>query len=151
MISASTHQQTPYFSDPDVANAVCGAIERECDRFGWSLKRYIVMPDHYHFVARSRFGKDLPAIVKRLHGSLSAFIRKRLAGDRRTGDKQSAKPPARERQRFFNNYWDTCLNSESEWLSALEYVRTNPVSAGLVEEPEEWELWGPKSANGLRQ
>ena len=133
LISASTSRGVPYFRVGRIAAEMCEQIERWYARFDWKLERFVVMPDHYHVVAYSRGGQDLPLITQRLHGRMSKTIRAHWASTK--GAKTT---------KFFNNYWDKCLNTEKEYLEALEYVRLNPVSAGLVCNEEAWQYAGPR-------
>lgn len=107
-------------------------------RAEWELALYVVMPDHYHVVTRSKLGIDLPKIVKRAHGRMAAEMRKRFAALGRIGE--ITKIPGQ----FFCNYWDTCLNSEKSLLEAMEYVRSNPRTAGLASIPEQYRFLGPR-------
>jgi REP element-mobilizing transposase RayT len=120
---------------------MCDRLEAEFRRFDWQIEMYVVMPDHYHAIVRSQKGNDLPAICKRLHGAMSSFLRKNSKSQPAAGDDG--------RSRYFNNYWDTCLKDEADWLLAKEYIRLKPVNAELVKELEAWPFFGPRSGNEL--
>lgn len=139
MISASTASGETWFTDPQLAEMLGHSLEEQYARFDWDLELYVVMPDHYHVVARSNRGRDLPAICKGVHGRMAAFIRRRLVELSRGAGRAVSLP-----QQYLNNYWDTCLNTQKQWLDALEYVRTNPIRAGLIADSEQYPFRGPQ-------
>jgi REP element-mobilizing transposase RayT len=40
---------------------------------------------------------------------------------------------------WYREYWDRFIRDERHLLAAREYIHNNPVKAGLVRRPEEWE------------
>jgi REP-associated tyrosine transposase len=92
-----------------------------------AVGRYVLMPDHIHlFVALPPDGILLTAWMK----SLRAVLGKTLlnAGYR--------KPHWQE------GFFDHVLRSRESYAQKWEYVRMNPVRAGLCVKPEEWPYQG---------
>ena len=120
---------------PLLANAKSFAIlrsewEAARTRYGWSVGRFVVMPDHVHFFCAC----DETANTKPLSGFVGGF------------KQWTAKAillslglPAPFWQREF---FDHLLRSDESYMSKWEYVRDNPVRAGLVRSAEEWPYAG---------
>jgi putative transposase len=90
----------------------------------WLVGRYIVMPDHLHlFAAPGQLGIPLDNWVTYWKSQLS-----------------KAKPdPASSWQ---VDHWDTRLRSGESYEAKWEYVKNNPVRAGLVRLSDEWPYQG---------
>jgi putative transposase len=92
-----------------------------------AVGRYVIMPDHIHlFAAFPITGIALPNWVQ----SLRNVIGKRLL---RLG---IHKPHWQE------GFFDHLLRSYESYSQKWEYVRMNPVRAGLCEVPEAWPYQG---------
>ncbi len=89
----------------------------------WMVGRFIIMPDHLHLFCVSAEVMERP---------LGQWVRywKTLA---------SRRWPRREEQPVWQlDFWDTQLRRPTQYDEKWEYVRQNPVRAGLVAEPEAW-------------
>jgi REP element-mobilizing transposase RayT len=85
------------------------------------------MPDHVHlFVAFPPEGMTLPEWIK----ALKSMLGKQLL---RLG---TQKPHWQE------GFFDHVLRSAESYLQKWEYIRMNPVRAGLCKEAEEWPYRG---------
>lgn len=89
----------------------------------WSIGRYVLMPDHLHLFCA-------PAIHP--PESLTHWVAywKRLVAQA-TGQRLWQK-----------NFWDTQLRGHESYALKWEYVRNNPVRAGLVTRTEDWPYQG---------
>lgn len=89
----------------------------------WLVGRYVIMPDHLHLFCA-------PATIP--PNSITAWVSywKRLVAFSHGGT-------------FWQkNYWDTQLRGHESYDAKWEYVRWNPVRAGLVANPDEWPYQG---------
>ncbi len=99
-------------------------------RYGWSVGRFVAMPDHLHFFCA----------VDEAQGSasLSRFI----AGFKEWSAKgilrNASLPPPLWQKQFFDHVLRSDESYESKWI----YVRENPVRAGLVSAAEDWPYGG---------
>ena len=96
--------------------------------FEWAVGRYVVMPDHVHFFASPC--ADTAKALSILVGSWKSWTRKEM---------RSAVDPSFEWQREF---FDHLLRSTESYAQKWEYVRMNPVRAGLVASADEWPYQG---------
>jgi len=101
----------------------------------WMVGCYMVMPDHVHFFAT-------PA--SRDHKSLSDFM---------GGWKSWTRRMIREFIPGFDwqkEFFDHLLRSEESYSEKWDYVRQNPVRAGLIGRTEDWAYQGELNKLGFR-
>jgi putative transposase len=95
--------------------------------YGAWLGAYVLMPDHLHlFVSIDDQQIRLSAWMKALKGTLSSELRA----------KGCASPY------WQKGFFDHILRSEESYSEKWQYVRENPVRAGLVKSWEEWPYLG---------
>ena len=95
--------------------------------YGWSVGSFVIMPDHVHFFCRST-----PESV-----SLSKFIGKWKERASKGLKQIGYTPPVWQRE-----FFDHILRSEENYSEKWNYVRENPVRAGLVRDALEWPYQG---------
>jgi REP element-mobilizing transposase RayT len=113
----------PKLRHPQIAQMVVEAIERRRQRADWHVFAYVVMPTHLHLFSEIGAAglKETVEDFKRWTGHQAAAI---LAGDG---------------QRFWQREWfDHWSRSEEEDEKIVNYIRANPVKAGLVQSPTDW-------------
>ncbi len=95
----------------------------------WCVYAAILMPDHLHLIAAPR-ERNLPV------GNLSAAIKRWMRQEMRANCRAGA-PPA-ESWQWQPGSFDRLLRSDESAQSKWEYMRENPVRAGLVKDWSEW-------------
>jgi REP element-mobilizing transposase RayT len=126
-LTVCTQDRKPVLATPEVVNLLRESWSRTV---GWEVGRFIVMPDHVHlFCAPS----ELPP------PTLAPWVRywKMLASRRW--------PRPADQPVWQLDFWDTQLRHVAHYDEKWEYVRQNPVRAGLVGEPEAWPYQGELS------
>lgn len=99
------------------------------ERHGWAVGRYVIMPDHVHF-----FVTQVPTPEKTLSqtiGLWKEWTAKRIL-------KATDEPASLWQPEFF----DHLLRSEESLAEKWNYVRENPVRAGLTVKPNDWPYAG---------
>jgi putative transposase len=88
----------------------------------WLVGRYVVMPDHIHLFCAPNVMPAKPlgnwvrfwkATVSKAHSAVEGTF-------------------------WQTDFWDTQLRGHESYASKWEYVRNNPVRAGLVARTEDW-------------
>ncbi len=121
MVTATTLNRVPYFDAPDLRSRLQDELLGCADRFGWGLQSWGVMPDHYHFMARSpEEPQTLPMMIRRLH-SVTAIAVNKSAGV--------------SNRKIWRQYWDTRIRDERDYFARMAYVYHNPVKHGLTLDP----------------
>ena len=102
----------------------CYRAEQE---FGVAVGRYVLMPDHVHlFVAFPSDGVVLVAWIQ----SLRAVLGKVLLN------------VGHDKPHWQEGFFDHVLRSAESYAQKWDYVRMNPVRAGLCATPEQWPYQG---------
>ena len=127
-ITLCVEDRTPVLADP-CAWGICRASFDKLDQ--WTILAAIAMPDHLHLLA---------APVADREASLSAFAKwfKRWFNEAYWKDRQSASGIAAKSWRWQEGCFDRLLRSDESLSEKWEYLRQNPVRAGLVEDPDDW-------------
>ena len=93
----------------------------------WLVGRYVIMPDHIHLFCAPG-GGNCPSLAqwvkywKTLVSRLWAW--------------------PEEQPIWQKSFWDTQLRGGESYAGKWEYVRNNPVRAGLCKKPEDWPWQG---------
>jgi len=113
----------------DDFHAIAIEVWRNCEEhYGWTVGRYVIMPDHVHFFAYD----------SHVESTLSEFVGKW---------KEWTAKYCRRRLGFMMPLWqpeffDHILRSSESYEEKWEYVRNNPTRAGLAESADGWKYQG---------
>lgn len=120
-VTAGTYEKLPFLNNAAKLDLHLELLFDCATEFGWQLEAWAVFSNHYHFVAHSGAASaDLKTFLGKLHACSSRTINKL---DQTSG------------RRVWYRYRDTELTYERSYLARLNYVHTNPVKHGLVEDP----------------
>ncbi|HEY8933070.1 MAG TPA: transposase [Rariglobus sp.] len=97
-------------------------------RQGWAVGDYVIMPDHVHLFARQ--ATEGCALSKWMQAWKSI-------GARRIAERLKVESPVWQK-----DYFDRFLRSAESYSEKWDYVRMNPVRAGLVADAESWPWQG---------
>jgi putative transposase len=142
MVTGSVLYKKPLLNSADKLEYFCETLIEHAGLAGWSLEAWVVMQNHYHFVAKSpENARSLKSLIQALHSITAKFVN-RVDGI-----------PGRQ---VWYNYWDSCIRSERSYQARLNYVIMNPVKHGFVQHPAEYPFssyhWFYESAEpGFRQ
>ena len=99
-------------------------------RHGWTVGRFVVMPDHVHFFCVSDESSDA-AQLSHFVGAFKQWTAKSIL--RSSG----IVAPLWQRE-----FFDHVLRSDESYESKWRYVLENPVRAGLVKAADDWPYGG---------
>ena len=124
-ITFCTWRKSPLLACRDIDNAFCQAAH-DAQAHTIAVGQYMIMPDHIHcFIRIGRDGR-IGLAVKALKRSITKVV-------------HSTQADVRVWQEGF---FDHVLRSAESYSEKWEYVRANPVRAGLVKHVEEWPFQG---------
>ncbi len=136
---------------PEVAVCVVDTWQRFAGE-RYDLLAWVVMPNHVHVLIRAYPGGALGKIVQSWKSFTGRKIREVMeseetcrAGARRSqgGASPGGTAPDGASQAgggaWMREYWDRVIRDEKHFQTALNYIHANPVKAGLVSSPEEWD------------
>ena len=96
---------------------------------GWAIGRYVIMPDHVHFFSRPELGaKPLSEFV----GSWKSYTSRKINALARPRSTPTATTL------WQREFFDHVLRSDESYSEKWNYVRDNPVRAGLVSSTDDW-------------
>ena len=111
-----------------VRDILHGIWARSGERNGWFVGFYVLMPEHVHFFARQAVESDTMAKWVEMWKSVSA---------RRIAAILEISPPIWQEE-----YFDRFLRSSDSYSDKWNYVRENPVRAGLAQKADDWPYQG---------
>ena len=127
-VTACACDRKPILTKREIHEAFLAFAHRG-EAHGAYIGAYVIMPDHLHLFVALEPDRQLSLWMKSLKNSLSKALR-------------GLTIPAPHWQKGF---FDHVLRSDESYSQKWEYVRDNPVRAGLAKSFEEWpyggELW----------
>jgi putative transposase len=124
-VTVTTWQRQRVFSDAAQVQRTCEMLERAARTTGFTLLAYCFMPDHLHLLVEGSRDSDLAHFMKSFKQA-SSFEHKRRVGQ-----------PLWQR-----SYYDHVLRTEDEIGRAVDYILSNPVRAGLVDDAAAYPFLG---------
>jgi REP element-mobilizing transposase RayT len=121
-ITFCTHQRKRFLACDDVHAVFALFAKRAETSFNVAVGRYVIMPDHVHLFVRGAHDFRLGHWV----GLLKQFLGK------------AAKLPRAKTHLWQEGFFDHVLRSNESYAQKWNYVRENPVRAGLVKSAADW-------------
>jgi len=114
----------------DAVHAAFRAYAAKNSMRGFSVGRYVIMPDHIHLFVRVGREQRLDQYMRLMKQTLTKTIRL-------NHDMEHVWQPG---------FFDHLIRSSESCSEKWNYVRMNPVRAGLVADPEAWDYQGELEA-----
>ena len=127
-LTCCTADRRPVLTSPPAVEIILAAWRDAPQFFGWVIGRHVIMPDHVHFFARAT-----PEAK-----SLSIFMRDWKKWTAKKICAVTDTPAPIWQPEFF----DHVLRSPRSYSEKWDYVRNNPVRAGLAATPGAWPFAG---------
>jgi putative transposase len=125
-VTACTYERRAILSNESTHKAFRIFAEQGLEH-GAAIGAYVIMPDHVHlFVALDGEKINLPRWTKGLKGVLSKEFRERAISS----------------PYWQKGFFDHVLRSGESYSQKWDYVRDNPVRAGLVSHWQDWHYLG---------
>jgi REP element-mobilizing transposase RayT len=126
-VTFNTYDRRRILADDEIHEAFRSFCQRAEKEHRIAVGRYVLMPDHVHlFVAFPPDGMVLVAWIQSLRSVLGKMLVQFGYN----------KPHWQE------GFFDHLLRSSESYAQKWDYVRMNPVRAGLCTSPEEWPYQG---------
>lgn len=124
-LTVDAEQRQRHFVNPQFNDEVVALLRGEAVRCGCPIRIYCLMPTHLHLLAQpgSRSLIDLVGAFKKKTADL-------------------ARETCRIKKLWQRSFFDHRLRSYESELEQYEYIRMNPVRAGLVDHPADWPWTG---------
>jgi len=114
-ITSSIYQKRELLNDT-LKTQLIALLRQAFAEFRWTLEHWVVLNNHYHLMAFSDKGTDLPKIIARVHYQSGQLIRSVCSSD----------------LPVWWNYWDYCPRNEQDYFVRLNYLLNNPIKHGYT-------------------
>ena len=148
-ITTCTEKRHSILAQQPIAEILLEEWRAAENRHGWLVGRYVIMPDHVHFFcAPCREAKSLSDFV----GNWKRWTSRRIhalgePGTARPGTTSPATGRVGTRAPFGQaEFFDHLIRSDESYDEKWNYVRENPLRAGLVSSAELWPYAGEITA-----
>lgn len=126
-ITSSTLGKYLYYKTDSSKRAILNYLTKSLRHHFWELEDWVILDNHIHFIANApEKAATLTDVMCNFHRFSANWLAKN--GIRKKAEK------------YFHNYWDTCLTYERSYFARLNYIWYNPVKHGYVNSPEEWKF-----------
>ncbi len=126
LVTMVTHRRKPAFVDLLCARLLVGELRRLSNEGNCEWLAWMLMPDHFHGLARLGSQSSLSAVIRLLKGRSARRIQQ-ARGDR---------------GRFWQTgYHDRALRRQEDRRAVARYIVANPLRAGLVERIGDYPHW----------
>ena len=133
-LTCSCYHRQPWLASPRRRDLFLTILEEVRQRYQFVVVGYVVMPEHIHLLI-SEPERGTPSTVMQV--LKQRFARRVLR--RRRNPAQTEMWPALEERVWQRRFYDFNVWSRHKRIEKLRYMHENPVKAGLVLEPEQWE------------
>ena len=117
--TGAVYQKRCLLTTPTTKEIVIKYLFQFIEKYRWELFDWVVLENHYHFLAKVNRGGDIPRFINTFHKTSAFHIKKELDID--------IKP-------FWYQYWDRCIRNEKHFYETATYILYNPVKHGYVED-----------------
>jgi REP element-mobilizing transposase RayT len=125
-VTFCTHERQRFLAKDEVHTAFVLFAKRAEETFNVAVGRYVIMPDHVHLFVRGDCNFRLGPWI----GALKQALAKAATLSQAKG------------QIWEEGFFDHVLRSNESYSQKWNYVRENPVRAGLVKLAADWPLQG---------
>lgn len=160
-LTTRTYENRPYFRNRETASILWEEIKFYKQKYGFTLLGYVIMPDHVHLLIwwdkEEKPELNVSKIVQMIKGATARrcidLLRTRgweqmlpsTHKDRglQATQNKGASPKSHERNLKYRlwqpGFYDFNVYNEEKLLEKLNYMHNNPVKAGLVLSPSDYE------------
>jgi putative transposase len=129
-VTTKAFQNRPLFRVTEIAETVVQTLQLYRHRGEYLLHEFVLMPDHLHILITPSSTNTLEKTMQFIKGGSSYRL------NQKRGHKIDL---------WHTGFHDWTIRDSADWGAKAQYIRLNPVKAGLVERSEDWPY---SSANG---
>jgi len=115
----------PIFKSPELCLILIDNLKFYREKMQFKIFGYVIMPDHFHGLIKPQDSVTVSDIMR----SIKSY-----------SSKQIAEVCGRKGSLWQSRFYEHVTRSEQDLLIKLEYIHNNPVRAGLVENPHDYEF-----------
>jgi REP-associated tyrosine transposase len=130
-VTTKTSQNRALFHVTEIAETVIQTLLHYRDNGEYLLHEFVLMPDHLHVLLTPSPTNSLEKVMQFIKGGSSHRLHQQR------GQKIDL---------WHSGFHEWTIRDAADWKAKAEYIRLNPVKAGLAERAEDY--WPYSSANG---
>jgi len=146
-ITTNTYKNYPFFRDEGLSQILVEELGFYSGKLGFALVGYVIMPAHVHLLlwwdSEQRPELGISNIMRRIKTMTSKRAKRYLfygGGIEYVGRLADVGQPTPGPFRLWQpGFYDFNIYSEEKLLEKLDYIHSNPVKAGLVLSPRDYE------------
>ena len=146
-ITTNTYKNYPCFQYEELSQILLEELKFYSTKLGFALIGYVIMPDHVHLLlwwdSEEKPKLGISNIMSRIKTATSKRAKRYLlygGGIEYVGRLADVGQPTPGPFRLWQpGFYDFNIFSEEKLLEKLDYIHNNPVSAGLVLSPDDYE------------
>ena len=125
LVTTVTNKREKLFENADAARFLVTVLEYFKFVFDYKIYAYVIMPDHFHMIIIAKSKEELAKIMNEIKGNFSRRFNKKMG---------------RKGAIWQRRYFESVIRSKRKLLMKIDYLHNNPVRAGLVKTPGEYEF-----------
>ena len=138
-ITCSCYRRAPLLATARRRDLFLAILEQTRQRHEFVVVGYVVMPEHFHLLINEPEKDSLSTVMQVLKQRFARRLLSQLRRANRPGQLSLWDAEAREAAHVWQRrFYDFNVWSEHKRIEKLRYMHRNPVTRGLVAEPEQW-------------
>lgn len=133
-ITQRGNYQQEVFLSADNRKKYLSWVKKYSFKYGLSILAYCLMPNHVHFIAVPSKNDSLAKTFNTAHMCYSQYFNSRL----------------NQRGHLWQGRFYSCVLNQSHLILAARYIERNPVRAGIVDKPWDWQ-WSSAASHTNRK
>jgi putative transposase len=127
-ITGAIYEKKYFLTEESAKLRMIESINKGFSDNNWKLEDWVILHNHYHLIVEAPDrAETLSGIMQNIHKFTAMWIKKNIAS-------------AKNEDKIWWNYWDTCLTYEKSYFARLNYLWNNPLKHCLVEDPKDWKF-----------
>ena len=126
-VSAKINRGEHIFEPNDIKNLFLDAVKRSKKKYKFSLKNFVVMDNHIHFIIEPLKNENLSRIMQWILSVFATHYNKihKISG-----------------HVWQNRFWSKIIDDIRQLFDTFKYISENPVKAEMVEKAEDYKYCG---------
>jgi len=114
------------------------SFRRSKERYDYTIDAIVILPDHIHMIITPQNPKDYSKIIALIKRSFTYGL------DIKTKEEAKFNLSASSYRRNLSGIWqkrfyEHTIRDEKDYAEILDYIRTNPIKHGFVENIKDWQ------------
>ncbi len=132
-LTVVTHRRNPILIDNIQLLRKSFAFSKQ--KYDYSIDVIVILPDHFHMIITPKYAKEYPYIIRIIKQFFSKYCPAKYYEDveqSASRHKEGYKPIWQKK------YYEHTIRNERDFKARLEYIYTNPIKHGYVENINDW-------------